>query len=120
MGAVLVLTNGRRLLRLYSLHLDSVSIEQLLMEIGSGKMPELADPSTHIADWQTDPEFKDLLVILLSNSVVYVVQRNNQEKRLLFLCHVADRLATSDGCTRFDSVHLFQVSKQYRLAITCP
>jgi hypothetical protein len=38
-----MLVGGRKLLRLYSFRSDSAAIEPMLMEIGKGKLLELAD-----------------------------------------------------------------------------
>jgi hypothetical protein len=62
-----------------------------------------------------------MVVILLSNSIIYVVQRNSDERRLLYLCHVTYKILPSDNCTSFDAVFLFRMNntQSFRLVVIC-
>lgn len=92
---VIMLVNNRKVLRLYTLRSDPNSVESILMEVGSGKLKELNDPNISIVDFKTDSGFKEMLVVMLSNSVIYIVQRSSGERNLLYLCHITSMLTTS-------------------------
>lgn len=119
-GLLLVLVGNRKVLRLYTLHNDSAAPEQMLLELGKAKLPDLAEPSVVIRSFETDPGFKEVLVVLLSNSMVYILQRNNDGRNLLYLCHITSRLGPTERCTACGGVHLFKMDKAYRLVLICP